>query len=146
MKELAISAIVAVFIITPSYSQNIVKSYMHWETVSQSAYGPISGTVQNSALWVEWNENGSMCRMLDTTVWTYQGTDAMGNMHYVYSGSEGMTMPMTNYQKVIFSSDLSSMQIHYTFGMMGSYVPITATYRYIGEGKQTAYDHISGTY
>lgn len=122
----------------------MVKSYMQIGDVGSSYNGPIYNATYNLATWVEWNEDGSACRMLDGTVWKYQGRDNYGNYGFSYAGTEGATMPGVNYQYAIFSPDLSQMKITYTFGMMGFSTQMASSYGYIGEGKDAAYEHLKG--
>lgn len=129
-----------------SAQAQLVRSFMHMETVGQSAQGPVYASPTNSALWVEWSNDMSTCHMLDNTVWRLQGSDMYGNIVYVYAGSSGPTMPMTTYQRAVFSADKMRMQVFYVFGMMGMYTQMAATYNYIGEDTEPAYNCITGNY
>lgn len=59
-----------------------------------------------------------------------------------------MTLTCTQYQNAVFSRDYSMMQIYYVFGvgMPGFAVQMNAFYKYIGEGRQPAYDWINGRF
>lgn len=121
----------------------VVKSYMQMEVLAPSSSGPITDCAQDAGLWVEWNKNESKIQMMDGTHWKYINTDKNGDCHYKYIKSTLSTMPGTTFHEAVVSSDKTKIVIAYTFGLYGLYTKMYATYAYIGEGKQPAFDLIA---
>ena len=136
--------IVALMTVTLS-AQGETRSYFCQQINAPVSTGP-TATV-NQATFVEWDDDDNTIRMMDGTVWRYQG---MSNGCHVYSfwKATGIVMPGTQYQNAVFSRDYSMMQIYYVFGvgMPGFAVQMNAFYKYIGEGRQPAYDWINGRF
>lgn len=118
------------------------KSYMQMEVMSPSNSGPITACDGNVGLWVEWNEDESTLTMMDGTKWKFDYTDNKNNKHYKFKGSDLSIMPGTTYHEAVLIPDKTKLRVIYTFGMMGFYVKMYATYGYIGEGKQPALDYV----
>lgn len=129
-----------------SVNAQIVKSYLLLERIGQSAQGPIPGRAERSAVWVEWNDDQTTCKMLDNTTWKYKGTDAAGNLHYAFAGANGPIMPFTQYQEAIFTSNFAMLQVVNLFGLGMCTTQIISTYNYAGDGVQIAYDYINGNF
>ena len=55
-------------------------------------------------------------------------------------------MPNTQYVEAMFTEDYSAMQVNYVFGMMGMYIQMCRIYRFIGDGRQPAFDWMSDSY
>ena len=121
------------------------RSYFCQQINAPVSTGPTA--TLNQATYVEWDDDDNTIRMMDGTVWRYQG---MRNGCHVYSfwRATGIVMPGTQYQNAVFSRDYSMMQIYYVFGvgMPGFAVQMNAFYKYIGEGRQPAYDWINGRF
>lgn len=136
--------LVVTFITLTMNAQERTRSYFCQQTSGPVSTGPVAAS--NLATFVEWYENGTI-KMMDGTVWKYQGRK---NGYHVYSflKSTMMAMPGTQYQTAVFTADYSMMQINFIFGvgMPGFAVPMNSFYKYIGEGRQPAYDWINGRY
>ena len=139
-----ISLLIVMLTLTLSI-QGKTRSYFCQQINAPVSTGPTA--TLNQATFVEWNDDDSTIKMMDGTEWRYQG---MRNGCHIYSfyRATGMIMPGTQYQSAVFSGDFSMMQIYYVFGvgMPGFAVQMNAFYKYIGEGRQPAYDWISGRY
>lgn len=121
----------------------IIKSYMQMEVLAPSSSGPITGCGQDVGLWIEWDNDERKMEMLDGTIWKYSSTDIKGENHYKFVKSNLSVMPGTTYHEAVVSPDKTKIVIAYTFGMMGLYTKMYATYGYIGEGRQPAIDYIT---
>lgn len=141
--------IITMFIVTlmttlTMNAQERTRSYFCQQTSGPVSTGPVATT--NQATFVEWYDNGTI-KMMDGTVWKYQG---MRNGCHVYSfwKATSLIMPNTQYQNAVFTADYSMMQINYVFGvgMPGFAIQMNSLYKYIGEGRQPAYDWINGRY
>lgn len=119
------------------------KSFMQMEVMAPSNSGPITSSDGNVGQWVEWNADDSRISMMDGTIWELDYVDDKNNSHYKFKKSMLSIPPGTTYHEAVIIPDKTKMQIVYTFGMMGFYVKMHATYGYIGEGKQPAIDYVS---
>lgn len=126
-------------------AQVITRSYFCQQINAPVSSGPTA--TLNQATFVEWNGNNNIIRMMDGTEWCYQG---MRNGCHVYSfyRATGIIMPGTQYQYAVFSSDYSILQVYYVFGvgMPGFAIQMNNLYKYLGEGRQPAYDWINGRF
>lgn len=123
-------------------AQEMIKSYYQQET---HGGGQVPIVAQNLATYVEWYDNGTI-KMMDGTVWRFRNQSWDGIRHYTFVKSTGMMMPNTQYVEAMFTEDYSAMQVNYVFGMMGRYIQMCRINRFIGDGRQPAFDWMSNSY
>lgn len=118
------------------------RSYMENEIIGQSVQGPISEVPQHAGTWVEWDASGDNIVMMDGTKWK-KSKSIDGNIHYRYVGTNGQPERFTQYIEAIFNTDLSKMNIRYTFGPIGMSIQMVGKYSCLGDGKQLAEEWIN---
>ena len=140
MKTKIIMLLFTALVTTTLSAQERIRSYYCVQVSSPNALPSVS---ENTSTYVEWYDNGTI-KMLDGTVWRYQGKN---NGVYVYAFQGGSVyMPGTRYLTACFSSDFSRLQVNFYFGMLGMEYPMSAMYSYLGEGRQPAYDWFNKKY
>lgn len=141
--NLLLSLFIAIVVSIPSltYAQKTVRSYYRWQTTGQSVNGPISDLAPG-AVTAEWYDNGFLqikLGTLTTLTWISRGQARNGNHVYEFKKSQGVVMPGTLYQSVIFSADWSVMQINYLFGLGGfNKIQMNSVYKFLDEGDNAA--------
>lgn len=140
-----IAFVIAIITFATSAFAQTTRSYMTFQILTQSAYGPIVEVPQNQGGWVTWSADGKNISMSDGTNWRYQ-QDVNGFHHYLYVENNGYAMPNTQYNSVVFNSDYTTMAIFYSFGMPGMMIQMRSDWKYIGEGTQPANDWITGNF
>lgn len=144
MKTKIVALLFSAFIVLTMSAQEKTRSYFCQQMAGPVSTGPVA--MDRQATFIEWYDDNTI-KMMDGTVWKYQGR-TNGCHVYSFLRTTGMVMPYTQYINAVFSADFSMLQVNYVFGagMPGIPIRMNSIYRYIGDGREPAYDWIAGRY
>ena len=144
MKTKMITLLFVTFMTLTMSAQEKTRSYFCQQMAGPVSTGPVA--MDRQATFVEWYDDNTI-KMMDGTVWKYQGR-ANGCHVYSFLRTTGMAMPYTQYINAVFSADFSMLQVNYVFGagMPGIPIRMNSLYKYIGDGREPAYDWMNGRY
>jgi len=138
----ALTIVILMSIPMISNAQENMKSYY---CSQMGAFGqPPTVPQRLTAVITLWGDRTIILNTGTITYWNFTHQSSDGIRHYSFSEAQGMSMPNTNYQELLISSDYGVMRLIYVFGMPGMWTQMYQDFRYLGEGTQPAINWING--